>query len=635
MSSNTLVDIAQCDLKLGSYYTAGARALTDPALHPQVQDYRRLTSSRMYPLDQRDISRRVPDTDVYVSRKVDGEFNGLIYRNGSVCLVNPGGTVRIGLPCLDAAASLLEKAGVKEAVFAGELYVTPTAGRRARVHDIVAVARSPKSTDELDRVAFAVFDIISLDGQPPEKYATTWPQIEQLFPADGLAHRVETEIVSDPAGVKKLFDQWVEDQGAEGVVIRGDDAGWMKLKPRHTIDAVVIGFTESTGDREGLMHDLLLAVMRPDGAMQVVSRVGGGFSEELRRSMLGDLKDMVVDSEFVDVNSDHVAYRMVEPKWVVEISCLDLVSHNVRGNTVNRMALRWDAAASCYYPLRKLPLVSVISPQFVRRREDKKAQLPDIRIQQITALVDVPQTDRDAQNMQLPKSEILQRQVYTKQVKDQTMVRKFVILKTNKETEGEEFPPYVLHFTDFSPNRKDPLKRDVRISSSLEQIRSLWDGMIQDNIKRGWNEYAADGTATPQSAAAPKKKAVSKAAAGTAPAKKAAASKTATKKTAAKKGSAKKATKKAATKKTAAVKKTAASKTPTRKKAPSTTPARKKAAAKKKAVSEAATGAATSAEKPAARKKAASKKPVTKKTAAKKAAKSATTRKKAKKKGAS
>ncbi len=601
MSTNKLVDISQCDLKLAGYFTAGARALTDPALHPQVQDYRRLTSSRMYPLDQRDISKRVPDTDLFVSRKLDGEFNGLIYRDGSVCLVNPGGTVRIGLPCLEAAADLLQKAGVDEAIFAGELYVVPEDDRRARVHDIVSLARNPDSKEELHRIAFAVFDIISINGEPPADYASTWPQIEKIFPADGLAHRIETEVCNDAAGVKSLFEKWVEDEGAEGVVIRGDEAGWMKLKPRHTIDAVVIGFTESTGDREGLMHDLLLAIIRPDGAMQVVSRVGGGFTEEMRRSMLGDLKDMVVDSEFVDVNSDHVAYRMVEPSWVVEISCLDLVSHNVRGNTVNRMAIEWDTEKRCYFPLRKLPLVSIISPQFIRRREDKKPQLPDVRIEQITELVNVPQTDRDAKNMQLPKSEMLRRQVFTKQVKDQTMVRKFVILKTNKESEGEEFPPYVLHFTDFSPNRKDPLKRDVRISSSLEQIHTLWEGMIEDNIKRGWNEYTGEAAPAAAATTAPKKKA----AASTTPAKKKAVKK---------KAAAKKATSKTATKKTEA-----------KKKSPSTT-AKKKAAATKKAPTK----------KAAPKKKAASKKAATtKKAAAKKSASSTTAAKKSKKKGAS
>ena len=68
------------------------------------------------------------------------------------------------------------------------------------------------------------------------------------------------------------------------------------------------------------------------------------------------------------------------------------------------------------------------------------------------------------------------------------MVRKFLIWKTNKETMSEEFPAFVMHYTDFSPNRKTPLAREVRVSNSEEQIRSFYADFIADNIKKGWNE---------------------------------------------------------------------------------------------------------------------------------------------------
>ena len=59
--------------------------------------------------------------------------------------------------------------------------------------------------------------------------------------------------------------------------------------------------------------------------------------------MLSDLKDMVVESEFVEVNSDYVAYQMVRPEWVIEISCLDLISQTTRGGNVNRMVIDFEA----------------------------------------------------------------------------------------------------------------------------------------------------------------------------------------------------------------------------------------------------------------------------------------------------
>ena len=254
----------------------------------------------------------------------------------------------------------------------------------------------------------------------------------------------------------------------------------------------MIGFSESTGDRAGLLHDMLVAVLRREGTFHVLGRVGGGYTDEQRKEMLSDLKDMVVNSEYSEVSADHVAYQMVRPEWVVEISCLDLVSQNTRGGPVGRMVLDWHAnnGHSLYRTLRRLPLASVISPQFVRRRDDKQVQPTDVRITQLADLVELPQADKDSRTLVLPKSEVLRREVYLKELKGEQMVRKLVLWKTNKEQAADDFPAYVVHLTDFSPNRKDPLARELRISSSFEQIQQLFDQLKTENITKGWNLHS-------------------------------------------------------------------------------------------------------------------------------------------------
>ena len=477
-------------IKLGQYGTAPATAVSDPALLPQVQTYKRQVASRLFPVAKSDFERKIPESEYYVSRKIDGEFCCLILRDGELFTLNPGGTVRIGLPWAEEALQMFEKAKITEALIPGELYVD-ISDRRPRVHDVVSVARQPDSADELAKLQFAVFDLLSINGESysEKDYDAKWSEIERIFSGGKQIHPVETQRVKGTASVKKLFEQWVEDEGAEGIVVRSDSGGSFKAKPKHTLDAVVIGFTESADDRQGMMHDLLLAVARNDGALQVMCRVGGGFSEEVRREMHSDLKDMVVESEYAEVNSDHVAYQMVRPEWVIEISCLDIISQNTRGGTINRMVLRYDTGKSCYEVVRRMPLVSVISPQFIRIREDKKASnVEDIRIAQLTDVVPIAKADVAASELKLPQSETLERSVYTKELKGATMVRKFLIWKTNKETMSEEFPAFVMHYTDFSPNRKTPLAREVRVSNSEEQIRSFYADFIADNIKKGWNE---------------------------------------------------------------------------------------------------------------------------------------------------
>jgi hypothetical protein len=364
--------------------------------------------------------------------------------------------------------------------------------RRPRIHDVVTVARLPKTEADLKQLRFAVFDLMPTAGASAVPYAETWNQINRVFGNGERIRPVETQRGSGPDDVEKCFEQWVVKEGAEGIVVRSDTAGLFKVKPRHTLDVAVIGFTESVGEREGMLHDLLYAVMRRDGTLQVLSRVGGGFDEDQRRTMLADLKDMIVESEYAEVNSDHVAYQMVRPEWVIEISCLDLISQTTRGAPVNRMVLEFQNNGSPgYHVVRHMPLATVISPQFVRRREDKSVRPHDVRIDQVSSVVEVPLWDRDPRKMVIPKSEVLRRSVYTKVLKGETMVRKLVLWKTNKENEGEDFPAYVLHFTDFSPSRRDPLARDIRVSSSLEQMDTLWSGLLEENIKKGWELHSS------------------------------------------------------------------------------------------------------------------------------------------------
>lgn len=502
MNQSALLDRSRLEFRLADYRVGSASALTDPLLLSRVQEYRRLTSARMAPLDRDDIRRKMPKADYFVSRKVDGEFTVLVYDGSGAFLLNPGGTVRTGLPVTEEAARRLFKANVKQAMIAGELYVHCD-DRRPRVHDVATVARQPKSEADLKRLRFAAFDLIPMDGAAAGPYAETWETIKRLFGDGERIHPVQTQTAGSAADIDEKFEQWVVQEGAEGLVARSDSAGLFKIKPRHTLDVAVIGFTESTGDREGMLHDLLYAVMRRDGSLQVLSRVGGGFDEDQRRTMLADLKDMIVPSEYAEVNSDHVAYQMVEPQWVIEISCLDLISQTTRGAPINRMVLDFQQQGKGYRVIRRLPLATVISPQFVRRREDKSVRPHDVRIDQVSSIVEIAQWDRDAGKMTVPKSEVLRRTVYTKVMKGETMVRKLVLWKTNKETDGDEFPAYVLHYTDFSPSRKTPLCREVRVSSSLEQMSNLWTGLLEENIKKGWELHScATEPAAPAAAAA-------------------------------------------------------------------------------------------------------------------------------------
>jgi hypothetical protein len=125
--STALLDSGRVEIKLAGYGIGPATALSDSSLLGKVQDYRRAAASRLYPLEGSAIAEKVPAAEFHISRKIDGEFTVLVYRQGEIFTLNPGGTVRVGLPVLDEAAKLLSKAKVKEALIACELYYARTA----------------------------------------------------------------------------------------------------------------------------------------------------------------------------------------------------------------------------------------------------------------------------------------------------------------------------------------------------------------------------------------------------------------------------------------------------------------------------------------------------------------------------
>ena len=239
--------------------------------------------------------------------------------------------MRVGAPFHQEAAEVLAAAGVKEAFLGGELYVRRSDGQRPRVHDVTRVARKPTSDGEVASLCFAVFDIYRLDGDDySARHGEALQLAGRLFEKGERVHVVEST-TGEREAVFAHYRKWVEKEGGEGVVARSISAGLFKIKPRHSLDLAVVGFSEGIDDRAGLLHSLLVAVPIDEDSFQLVGRVGGGFTEEVRASLLQQLAERAVESDYVEVNSDQVGYRMLEPGLVAELSCLDVVSRTSQG----------------------------------------------------------------------------------------------------------------------------------------------------------------------------------------------------------------------------------------------------------------------------------------------------------------
>lgn len=478
-------DEAQAVCKQGDYCTVKATALADPLFHARVQEYKRQLSRSMRAISGQDIGRLPKARGYYVTRKYDGEFTLLAFDGERVVSVNPGGTVRTGLPAYKEAEKLLKKAKVKSCLLATEIYLTGDTTTINRVSGVVSILRNPKSEAQLDKLGVAVLDIIEFDDKPVKEVARVFELLKKWFGKDKLIHAVDNRVANSVDAIMEAFTEWVIVEGSEGVVVRHDQIDSYKIKVRHNLDAAIIGYSEGTDERKGMLHDLLVAVMRDDGTFHELARVGGGFTDDDRKSIAADLKKRIVPSDYVAVNNDYVAYEMVKPGPVIEMSCLDLIAESGKGGPVNRMVLDWNGKS--YSALSRMPLVSVISPQYVRLRDDKEAVVEDVNIRQISDLANIADIKKPAHEVEAEASKILERTVYTKTMKGNKMVRKLLLWKTNKG-DMEEFPDFVVYLTDFSPNRQNPLERDIKVAHTEAAARKLFKKLADKNFIGGWEK---------------------------------------------------------------------------------------------------------------------------------------------------
>ena len=473
--------------KKGDYGFGDVIHLADPSLHATTQSYKRELSTKMHAVSAQDISRIHAARGYLATRKYDGEFCLIFFDGKKLISVNPGGTVRIGLPAFEETEKLLKAAKVESCILAGEIYLQAENFKGLRIHRVVGILRNPDSEDDMKRLGLALFDVVELDSEKPENLKKKFSFLDKLFGKGKLVIPVEHVPTKKTDDIMVLLADWVIDKGSEGIVLQHDTAGWYKIKLRHSLDVAIIGFSEGSDERKGMLHDLLVAVKRNDGTFQELTRVGGGFTDEDRKTIAAEMKRRVVPSDYVAVNNDYVAYEMIRPGPVIEISCLDLITESSRGGPINRMVLKWDGKR--YNAMSRMPLVSVISPQYIRTRDDKDALEDDVNIRQLTELAPVTQTETVVEDAAGEPSTLLEREVYTKEMKGNTMVRKLLLWKTNKEKKAE-FPAYVVYLTDFSPNRKNPLERDIRIASTEAAARKHFKRMAEENFIGGWEKKA-------------------------------------------------------------------------------------------------------------------------------------------------
>jgi ATP-dependent DNA ligase len=453
-------------------------------------EYKKNVSSAFIAITADQIGEKLAGSSFFVTRKYDGMLALLFWDGKKIAALNSSGAAIDALPCFTEAEDAFKAAKIAEAAIAAELYAEESGGR-SRVFDAVKALADKQGRDNL---CLAVFDIISLNGKPfkAAHWGETFEKLTAIFGKGKSVLPVKTEKAAGKNEVSKLFETWVTAGGAEGIVVRSELPLVYKIKPKYSIDAVVVGFSlgqsaSVSGTPGGAANDevrtLLLALMDEDGSYQIIGRCGAGIPAEERKPLADRLSKTRVPSSYIETDSNHVAFCMVRPELVVEISATDAIFENSSGPVINQ---RLTIDKNGCRRTGQVPGFSMVYPVFERFRDDKKAKPQDARLSQISELFYTPYGAAGKEREELPKSKLLKREVYKKESGGKLMALKFLLWKTNKEAHG--WPAYAAACVNYSSARADPLTQDLRISGDREQIEQLYAAFVESNVKKGWEK---------------------------------------------------------------------------------------------------------------------------------------------------
>jgi DNA ligase-1 len=164
-----------------------------------------------------------------------------------------------------------------------------------------------------------LFDLLHLDGEDllDRPGAERVAAMGAVVPA---ALRVPRTVAADAQAAGAVFDEALA-RGHEGVVVKALDApyeagrrgaGWLKVKPRHTLDLVVLAVEWGHGRRRGTLSNLHLGARDPAGGFVMLGKTFKGLTDAMLAWQTQRLLELETGRE------GHVV--RVRPELVVEVA---------------------------------------------------------------------------------------------------------------------------------------------------------------------------------------------------------------------------------------------------------------------------------------------------------------------------
>jgi DNA ligase-1 len=252
---------------------------------------------------------------------VDAKLDGIriqVHRDGDV--------VRVFTRSLDdltdrvpEVVAAVRALPVRAAVLDGEALALGPDGR-PRPFQETAARSATRDADVAAAVALRpyFFDLLHLDGRD----LLDAPLTERVAALDAVApgYTVERVTTADPDAAQAAFAGWVA-AGQEGVIVKDADApyeagrrggAWVKVKPRHTLDLVVLAVERGSGRRSGVLSNIHLGARDGAGGFVMLGKTFKGMTDEVLAWQTRRFRELEVADDGWTVT--------LRPEQVVEIA---------------------------------------------------------------------------------------------------------------------------------------------------------------------------------------------------------------------------------------------------------------------------------------------------------------------------
>jgi DNA ligase-1 len=172
-----------------------------------------------------------------------------------------------------------------------------------------------------------MFDLLHLNDRDliDEPATDRFAELTTIVPPELLIPRIVT---ADPDEAAAFFADAIA-KGHEGLVVKSVDApyqtgrrgsDWIKVKPRTTLDLVILAAEWGHGRRTGLLSNLHLGARDPDtGKFVMLGKTFKGLTDEMLRWQTGHLLELADPPDQADATKPYGVVR-VRPELVAEIA---------------------------------------------------------------------------------------------------------------------------------------------------------------------------------------------------------------------------------------------------------------------------------------------------------------------------